>query len=457
MTRTEKPPITAYVLVVLIHTALLFVAIPVLSNLLNLQYGQDKFPDGYDYLANTLVNGHGYRFYPETALTTMREPGYPILLAGLMIAFGNSFTAVKIANLCFALATAWLMTHLARRVSSAPVVVFIPSLLFLFHPATLIAEGRGGVEILFSFLIVLFMLALYRALESNRWWAYVLAGALLGSAVLVKSTPILFPVFLLGYLLLADRKHAWAASGRIALMIAALFTVLSPWIIRNYSLTGKIIPTASVLGVSAQAGQYMCEHRSSGEPLRQIDREAAYERDDLARALGYKFKTDDFYYQTFYATADEISFSNYLFARVKEKYVQDPLLCLKCVSSNLIWFWTAGKNEEETIANALVQLPYLMLGIAGVLLSLRGGTQKVIAPMAVFAVYIVCVCMPILAQARYSMPLIPFISIFAGVTIEWIRSSRNRLTTAGTAATGPISDTDLNAGTAGFTSRQKDR
>jgi hypothetical protein len=41
-----------------------------------------------------------------------------------------------------------------------------------------------------------------------------------------------------------------------------------------------------------------------------------------------------------------------------------------------------------------------------------------------FVVYIVCVHAPILAQARYSMPLIPFISIFAAVAIEWARRNR---------------------------------
>jgi 4-amino-4-deoxy-L-arabinose transferase-like glycosyltransferase len=416
--------VSVVILTVIVNIALLFYVAPQVSNRLHIHYNQDNYADGYDYLAANIASGHGYRFYPDTARTIMREPGYPILLAGILLAFGKSFVAIKITNVCLALATAWLMTRLAVRVSSAPIMVFAPSLLFLFHPATLIAEDRGGVEILFTFLIVLFMVALYRALENNLWWGYALAGASLGLTVLVKSTPILFPLVLLGYLMAVDRKRRWSASGHIALMIVSLFAVLSPWIIRNYSLTGKFIPTASVLGVSAQAGQYMCEHRSSGEPLWQIDREAAYERDDLARSLGYRFKSDDFYYQTFYATADELNFSSYLANRVKGNYEQHPLLCVKCIASNLIWFWTAGKTKQATIANTLIQLPYLALGIAGVVLSLKNGTWRVIGPMVLFVVYIVCVHAPILAQARYSMPLIPFISIFAAVAIEWARRNR---------------------------------
>ena len=41
------------------------------------------------------------------------------------------------------------------------------ALVFLFHPGTLVAEGRGGVEIFFGFLVVLFFWTLYDALEAG--------------------------------------------------------------------------------------------------------------------------------------------------------------------------------------------------------------------------------------------------------------------------------------------------
>ncbi len=50
-------------------------------------------------------------------------------------------------------------------------------------------------------------------------------------------------------------------------MVLAMMAVLSPWITRNYFLTGKFIPTASVLGVSAQAGQYIGKHQFEGKAL----------------------------------------------------------------------------------------------------------------------------------------------------------------------------------------------
>lgn len=412
----------------LVNFVLLFFIVPAFSSHLQKDYSQEVYADGYDYLAGNLADGYGYRFYPDTASTTMREPGYPLLLAGLRLVFGTSFTAVAAANFLLTLATAWLILHLARRVSRSPVVYYAAPLLFLLHPATVVAESRGGVEILFAFLLVFFMNLLYRAMESRRWVAYALSGAVLGLAVLVKSTPILFPIFLLGFLLFFERGRRLVAVGRVAVMIFAMYAVLSPWIARNYSLTGKFIPTASVLGVSLQAGEYICEHRATGEPMWQLDREAAYERDNVARQLGLRFKQDDFYYQTFYSSTDELAFSNDLAARVKSIYQHNPLLCLRCTASNLIYFWCAGKTPQSTMANLLPQLPYLILGIAGVAIGVRNGQFRRIGVLVLFIVYVVCVHAPILAQARYSMPLLPFISILAAIALNAVRQYKQNPT-----------------------------
>ena len=77
------------ILILLLHVTILFFVIPRLSSHVAGSYIPKIFGDGYDQLAENLVNGNGYRFYPDTALTLMREPGYPILLAGLTMAFGR--------------------------------------------------------------------------------------------------------------------------------------------------------------------------------------------------------------------------------------------------------------------------------------------------------------------------------------------------------------------------------
>ena len=63
--------------------------------------------------------------------------------------------------------------------------------------------------------------------------------------------------------------------------------------------------------------------------------------------------------------------------------------------------------------NLVVQLPYLVLAILGTVLSVRNNRIRLVAPLALLIIYYVAVYVPILAQARYSVPLIPFLSILA--------------------------------------------
>lgn len=410
-------------LAVVVHAAVVFLAVPKLSSRLAPAYNQNRFTDGYDQLAANLAAGNGYRFYPDTAKTLMREPGYPILLAGLLIIFGNSFTAVKVTNVIFAFATAWLMVRIARKLTSNQLLVLAPPLLFLFHPGTLIAESRGGIELIFALLSTAFVLAVYRLIETNRWRDYVVCGIVLGITVSVRSVLILFPLMLLVYVLLFEsrRLSKLAVCWNVSCLIIAMLAVLSPWIIRNYSLTGKIVPTASVLGVSAHAGQYICMHFSENKPWWILDREASRERSRLALKLGYSFKETDYlqagYYQTFYRSQDEIAFSKYLFGRVVAEYVRNPALFLKCLGLNLFNFWFAGKTWMSTAANMIIQLPYLILAVTGAVLGLKNNQARVVGPLVLLIGYVVAVHLPILAQARYSVPLVPFLSILASIPL----------------------------------------
>lgn len=395
----------------IIKAALLFVVIPMVATKFSSQYGLNNFADGYDLIADTLARGSGYRFFPETALTLMREPGYPFFLAGIFSLAGYSLTAAKAANLLLAFGAAWLIVRLASRFSHHSVVTIGAPLVFLFHPGVIIAESRGGFEILFIFTLLAFVVLLYRARERGRPLDYLFAGLALGLAILVKSTPLLFPFFLLAAFLIFDRRSVSPMTSvrNVAIMVLFAAVVVSPWVVRNHHLTGKIIPTASVLGVSAHSGQYICKNSSFTANFQKLDIAGARERERLAVEQGYEFKKA--YYQFFYKTEDEIAFHDYLKRRVVDEYVQTPELFLKCVSFNLAKFWFSGKSWSATAVNAVVQLPLLVLGIIGAFIIVRQGRMALLAPLGLLILYYWAVHLPIHAQARYSIPLVPFLAI----------------------------------------------
>lgn len=412
MCRQKPLLIGAYLVIIAINCAIVLVLIPMATSYFGGSYNVSVYADGYDQLAANLAKGNGYRFYPETAKTLLREPGYPMILAAIFIAFGNNFTLVQFTNIILAVTAAYLMARTARTLSDSRLVVLGSPLLFLFHPETLIAESRGGVEILFALLLMLYVLALSRAIRTGRWRDYVVSGVVLGLTLVVRSTPILFPIALLAYLLFVERRRI-VVFRNVGAMVMAMFAVLSPWIVRNYLLTSEFVPTASVLGVSAQAGLYLSTHKTFGNVL--VDSEASQERNRLAWQLGYHFKPG--YYQYFYSSADEVAFSHFLFQRVVETYRNSPLLFLKTVVRNLVDFWCGGKTWKSVLVDAVIQFPLVVLAVSGVVACTRNGRLKAVAPMALLIVYIFGVSAPILAQARYSAPLIPFMSILAFIAL----------------------------------------
>ena len=174
---------------------LLFVVLPAIATMATPHYAIG-FADDYHLLAYSLMTGEGYRLYPGLAETMMREPGYPLFLAGAFTLLGFGLETARLANLVLAGLTAFMVWRLALRVTRNELAGLVAAAIFLLHPGTLIAEGRGGVEILFMFAVMAFILLLYRAIYTDRGGHYLLAGLVLGAAVLIRSTPLLFPLAL---------------------------------------------------------------------------------------------------------------------------------------------------------------------------------------------------------------------------------------------------------------------
>ena len=373
--------------------------------------------DNYYSLAKNISHGRGYRFTPDTTLTLMREPGYPYFLAVLVHEFDDYHRAAAIANLLLTSLAALLIFKLSRLLTSIAWVAVVAPVLYMLHPGVIVAELRTGVEVPFTFLALIFLILLRYAVFSNSWAAYVKAGIALGVTAYVRSTALLFPTFLIAYGLLCHRDwrsvllYAW----RAALVLACALLVLSPWIVRNYMLVGKFVPTASVQGVAMQAGNYLCVHADGKKEFVDLDFEAAEARKKLATEQGYRFQGD--YYQLFYDPHDEVKFNSFLGAQVVQQYIQSPATFVKCASENVFNFWFQGKNRSTTMANIAIQSFYLVLALAGIFLGFREMNKPTLWLLLLFVVYTMGVYVPIHAQARYSIPIMPILSILAAISL----------------------------------------
>jgi 4-amino-4-deoxy-L-arabinose transferase-like glycosyltransferase len=406
-------PGAVIVTILLIEAVLVFVVTSSVPSPGDKYYGLG-FADDYDGLAQMISQGYGYRLTPDSAATLIREPGYPLILAGLFRLFGFGILAVRLVNLICAGLAAWLLSRLTARLSSSQLAPLVATILFLVHPGVVIAELRGGVEIIFTLLCLIVISALYSALAARTYLSYLYVGVLLGLTSLVRSTALLFPAFLpfIFFFVESPRPSLSTAVKRLAIVAISATVMLSPWMLRNFLLVGSPVPTASVQGIAAHVGEYICQHISADTGFQALDFESARLRVELARQQGYSFE-DGGYYLLFRDPHDEVGFNSWLSKRVLADYERSPSLFAKCTAENAFNFWFAGKNWTSTFWNAIVQVPYLVLAIWGLVAYSRAVNFRPLAIVIAFCVYTMLVYMPIHAQARYSVPLVPFLALLA--------------------------------------------
>jgi hypothetical protein len=110
---------------------------------------------------------------------------------------------------------------------------------------------------------VLFMagvLLIARANRAPRPVLYAAAGIVFGIAAQFRPNLILLPP-LLALFIIAARRRA-AAVAHAAVLLCSAVAMLAPWIVRNYRLTGELIPTSTHGGVqlwygTLQTGPYL--------------------------------------------------------------------------------------------------------------------------------------------------------------------------------------------------------
>lgn len=395
----------------------LFVGVPAFQALHPEEYQADLFPDRYDLIASNLIEGNGYRFFPDTAETTIRTPGFVLALAGIFLAFGKSLAAVKAFNLVLSTITAWLVYRLGLRITSKATVAVVASLLYFLYPGTILADSRGGLETLFTFSIVLFMLLLYRALERKKTTDYAAAGVCFGAMMLVKSSPGLFPAALLIYLF-AVRPTGGTVKpelAKFAVLVAAAFLVMSPWIIRNAELTGRFIPTMSVGGMAAFQGLYVVKNQHREEEHYEILWDAVGQQFEIAKSMGLRFSDKEPFFPLFYSTDDELRYYDRLGELVEDEFRQHPSVLFQTIGYNAVAFWFQGRTAKATFFNVFLSVPFLLLGVVGLGLSIF--RKYPVAPLVLFIGTFYFAHLPILGVARYSIPLVPLISIFAAIAL----------------------------------------
>jgi len=181
-----------------------------------------------------------------------QAPFYAYWLAGLRAAFGPSVAAVALVQLLLGAAQPLVLFALGRRLFDARVGLLAAGLTALYGPF-IFQQGTLLRDWLPPLVEPLALLGLLRARASQRGRDWVLAGAALGLAVLIKETVLLFIPLVVLWLVVEHRADVRRAMAVSALLLAGTLCLLAPLLVRN-ALVG-----APVFAVSNRAAEGFIE------------------------------------------------------------------------------------------------------------------------------------------------------------------------------------------------------
>jgi len=354
----------------------------------------------YDDIARNLVSGHGYTEDPAAGPNLWRAPLYPLFVAGLYSLFGFSDVPVFLAQGVFDALTCVLVYLIARRIFSEPVAV-VSAVGTALYPFFSYYAVRVFSESMFTLLLALVVWFLVRAYRSLTATDFMLLGLSQGLALLCKASLELFPLVILAGLLLLRKGSTRTLGLNFSVMLVVTGLTIVPWSVRNYQVTGRIIPVS----IGGGHNFWLSNHLPTGGlDDDQLDPAG---RQRLAHAItgiigdGTRVMTPE----------NDRRFLRTALAEM----LQSPAAFLALQAEKFFRFWfsafnPANKRFERFIL--AVQVPVLLLAGLGIIGSLKA--YRVTLPLLLVIAYFVAVntLVPV-TTLRYAIPIMPYVIMFA--------------------------------------------
>ena len=200
----------------------------------------------YETIAESLFR-HGDITNPTGCLTAAREPGYPMLLAGMYLFTGPSYRAGQALNCVFGTLTVWLIFSLGRAVFekrtawlAAGIAAFYPQ--FLYYTSTL---ERETIQ---TFLLTLTAWLLVRGRQngyadrSASWRPWAAAGLAAACCALTNSVFLPTGLALASVAWLIGRRKGRENRRWAAVYLTAFLCLYALWPLRNVRVFHRFIP-----------------------------------------------------------------------------------------------------------------------------------------------------------------------------------------------------------------------
>lgn len=378
--------------------------------------------DSTEYLSisGNLFSGKGYavagtRFkgfetFQGEIPTRMRQPGYPLYLVVFYWAFGKNVIVTQISQVLLSVLTLCLVFRISRVTFGQDLWGGTLVALGLYFPLWL-NSAYVATEILFTFLLALFMYALLKAITAKEpdVLKFFLTGTLAGIAFLTRPVAIFLALTSLVPI------AAYMRNSRKTLLMwgvlnLAFFTTLLPWTLRNELVLGD-------LTFLSTEGGYNLWVASVGEEPRWHD------------SAEVQYAVQDGYYLDREANSRFISLAIGHIER-------DPFGYFARSIKRAAWVWSYFPGSQNFRGRQLVfglftaiQLLILLCAAFGMICNEGKMVRYYLLP----AIGLSCTLLFSKAISRFIVPAMPFVLVLSGQGFWWLWNRIQRKT-AGTAA-----------------------
>jgi 4-amino-4-deoxy-L-arabinose transferase-like glycosyltransferase len=375
--------------------------------------------DGYtgderEYISLGLSLAAGNEFIDSNGERSTRAPAFPYLLAGLFGLAGHGLLLPHVLGCVLGTAAIGIGYVLCRTLFAKPQTATIAAVTMSLYPGLVIYSALLQTESLFIVLLLLMILAGYRLLEKPTLMLGVLIGVLAGIAALTKAVGLgVFAVFLLSLL--------WLGRARIRMLLwpslisfVAFCLVILPWTVRNYEVHGVIVPISLWGGQSLLLGN---NPYSTGTWSVQPGFDDWFENELRARGIGSRGRLS------------ELQVSRASSQIAIDYIVSHPLETTNSFAKKAhIFFIYPVTNSDTNIPLQAVAVGADVLLLLGVILGVMASWDQRgnLLPLLTLIGFFFLVHVLLHAEARYRLPVVPFLCFLFGVGLTTLMNKEER-------------------------------
>lgn len=379
----------------------------------------------YATLAQNLVSGNGFA-WGEGQPTSIRPPLYPTAVAAVWtIAPVGSLTAVRLAQIPFALLTVVLVFAMGRRLFNDRVALLAAGMV-AFYPSLLFSGVLVLSEVLFTALLTVTLFGCLRLLDRPSWPIALLTGAALGASALTRSVmwPFLPPFVVGGLLLLRAPLRVRAALMAVAAL--GYLCVVGPWSVRNTRLQGTFAVVDTMGGLNLMMGNYAHTPEDRMWDAVALTGAESWSAHLPAEPPGGGAWTE----------GTKERWAN---AQAREYILANPTVFMRRAVLKFADFWGIERDFLAGVQRGMYQMPtwvsapaaaavvlgyaaLMVLAILGICLAAPEWRPHVVLLSVVL--FICAVHTVVFGHPRYHLPLVPVLSIYAAAalyTAAWRR------------------------------------